>query len=290
MTCLLAITLEIASGIWKWYELIIFLTTLHLVGIGVTVFYHRYYTHRAFQFTTVGKWTARPLLTAMGMASWLGPPKVWAAIHQRHHQHTDVAADPHGPINSITELGYVGLVLYTPRLFDDDTISKYSQRRDKTSDWFERVICGDLGYFLIGVVIPLTVTTYFGFAIWYMAGVGFAFYATQIVNSIGHSDKLFKGFPGWITGLFARAYCQPHQGKHCGNSLNVRPWIGWLGFSTAGELYHNNHHKFPNSAILGNHWYELDSGWWTIRLMEMAGLVNKVNLPGSKQEQEQEAT
>lgn len=277
-TCLIAITLELLSGVWRWHELAVFLITLHLIGIGITIYYHRYYTHRAFQFTALGKWTARPVLSVIGMASWLGPPKVWAAVHLRHHQHTDGEKDPHGPIFTLAELGYVGLILFTPRLFDND-VTEHGQRRDKNSDWYERVVCGGLGYFLIGMAIPLALSTYFNVAIWYFAGVGIAFYGTQFVNSIGHSEELFKVFPSSISHLLSKLFYKRHDGKHCGNTLNARPWVGWLGFSTAGELYHNNHHEFPNSAAIGLHWYELDSGWWIIRAMEMTGLATNVNLP-----------
>jgi len=285
VTCLLAITLELLSGVWHWHELAIFLVTLHLIGIGITIYYHRYHTHRAFQFTTIGKWTARPVLSVLGMASWLGPPKVWAAIHLRHHQHTDDEGDPHGPILTLAELGYVGLILFTPKLFDDEDVAEHSQRRDKKADWYERVVCGGLGYFLIAIAIPFAVSMYLGVAIWYFAGVGFAFYGTQFVNSIGHSEQLFQAFPNKITGFLASMFCKRHEGKHCGNTLNARPWVGWLGFATAGELYHNNHHQFPNSAAIGSHWYELDSGWWIIRTMEMTGLVSNVNLPKLRNEQ-----
>ena len=220
------------------------------------------------------------MLSVLGMASWLGAPKLWAAVHLRHHQNADHEGDPHGPIFSFADLGYVCLILYTPRLFDDD-IAERIRLRTKRSDWYERVVCGNMGYLLIGIVIPLAVSTYFGFAVWYVAGVAFAFYATQFVNSIGHSAELFNRLPLKINQVLANAFYKSHRDEHCGNTLNVRPWVGWLGYSTAGELYHNNHHKFPNSARFGPRWYELDTGWLTIKAMQWAGLATSVNLPRS---------
>ena len=287
ITCLIVCSSELIYGTWRWYEPVVFLLTVHLIGIGVTTYYHRYYTHRAYQFTTIGKWTARPVLSVLGLASWQGPPKSWAAVHLRHHQNVDCDEDPHGPIFSLADLGYVGLILYTPRLFDGD-LAQRMQRRNRKSDWYERFVCGGIGYVLIGIVIPLAISTYFGVAIWYVAAVGFAFYETQFVNSIGHASELFARFPRRVTQLLSGAFFKLHQDEHCGNTLNARPWVGLLGYSTGGELYHNNHHKFPNSAKFGIRWCDVDTGWLTIKAMAWAGLVTGVNLPKSGQAEAKE--
>ena len=278
VTCLIVCLLELISGTCRWYEPILFLLTLHLIGIGITIYYHRYYTHRAFQFTPVGKWIARPVLTALGMASWLGAPKLWAAVHLKHHQNTDQDHDPHGPIFSLADLGYVGLILFTPGLFDED-LAQRIERRSRNADWYDRIVCGNVGYLLIGIIIPLAIAFHFRVAVWYVAGVGFAFYGTQLVNSIGHSEELFKCFPLRIKQVLATVFCKQHHDEFCGNTLNARPWVGLLGYCSAGELYHNNHHKYPTSAKFGIRWYDLDTGWLMIRAMERAGLVTDVNLP-----------
>jgi stearoyl-CoA desaturase (delta-9 desaturase) len=46
--------------------------------------------------------------------------------------------------------------------------------------------------------------------------------------------------------------------------------LGWLSF---GEGFHNNHHQHPNSARMGERWYELDLGWLAIRACERLGLI-----------------
>ena len=61
--------------------------------IGVTLGYHRYFTHRSFQ-------ASRPLVVALGVAALLsaqGKLKHWVARHRLHHRYTDSIYDPHSP-------------------------------------------------------------------------------------------------------------------------------------------------------------------------------------------------
>jgi stearoyl-CoA desaturase (delta-9 desaturase) len=55
-----------------------------------------------------------------------------------------------------------------------------------------------------------------------------------------------------------------------------------LAFLTAGEGLHNNHHAAPTSARLAHRWYEIDYGWWIIRVMSWLRLarvrLNEVKL------------
>ena len=50
----------------------------------------------------------------------------------------------------------------------------------------------------------------------------------------------------------------------------------WLGVISFGEGFHNNHHAFPRSARMGMNAYDLDLGWYVIKVMERAGLVDSV--------------
>ena len=46
-----------------------------------------------------------------------------------------------------------------------------------------------------------------------------------------------------------------------------------------GECWHNNHHAFPDSALLGTEDNQTDPGWWMLRLMESLGLVWNLKTP-----------
>ena len=46
-----------------------------------------------------------------------------------------------------------------------------------------------------------------------------------------------------------------------------------------GEGWHNNHHAFKYSARLGLEWWQLDAGWYVIRILQVIGLATDVKLP-----------
>jgi stearoyl-CoA desaturase (delta-9 desaturase) len=47
------------------------------------------------------------------------------------------------------------------------------------------------------------------------------------------------------------------------------PWGLFIG----GEELHNNHHAYASSARLSSKWYELDIGWFYIRVLQALGLA-----------------
>jgi hypothetical protein len=83
--------------VWGWgfgtMELILMLVMYVVTGLGVTVGYHRLFTHRSF--------STGPLMTAalgvMGSMAVEGPIIRWVAQHRRHHHKSDKAGDPHSP-------------------------------------------------------------------------------------------------------------------------------------------------------------------------------------------------
>jgi stearoyl-CoA desaturase (delta-9 desaturase) len=52
-----------------------------------------------------------------------------------------------------------------------------------------------------------------------------------------------------------------------------------VGLLAMGEGWHNNHHAFPTSARHGLRWWQIDLGYYLIRLLERIGLAWKVRLP-----------
>ena len=46
-----------------------------------------------------------------------------------------------------------------------------------------------------------------------------------------------------------------------------------------GEAWHNNHHAYPGSAMLGLHQDEPDPGWWVLNALHNLGIVKNIKLP-----------
>ena len=60
--------------------------------LGITVTYHRYWTHNSFAFRY--KWLEK-LCTLCGILSGSGSSIGWVNIHRQHHAHSDTELDPH---------------------------------------------------------------------------------------------------------------------------------------------------------------------------------------------------
>ncbi|MDP8930938.1 MAG: acyl-CoA desaturase, partial [Actinomycetota bacterium] len=61
--------------------------------LGVTVGYHRLFTHRSFEVSL----PIRALLAVAGSMAVEGSIIDWVATHRRHHAYADVYGDPHSP-------------------------------------------------------------------------------------------------------------------------------------------------------------------------------------------------
>lgn len=55
--------------------------------------------------------------------------------------------------------------------------------------------------------------------------------------------------------------------------------IRLAGLLSMGEAWHNNHHAFPGSAMLGLYTDEPDPGWWVLNALHNLGLVKNIRLP-----------
>ena len=67
--------------------------TYTLTGLGITVGYHRLFTHRSFK---TGR-AVRAMLAALGSMAVEGPVIEWVATHRKHHRFSDHPGDPHSP-------------------------------------------------------------------------------------------------------------------------------------------------------------------------------------------------
>ena len=81
------------GGTLHWQDLVVLAVSYLITGIGVTVGYHRLFTHRSFK-------TGRPLralFAVLGSAAVEGPVIEWVSTHRKHHRFSDLPGDPHSP-------------------------------------------------------------------------------------------------------------------------------------------------------------------------------------------------
>ncbi|HYV34487.1 MAG TPA: fatty acid desaturase, partial [Gemmataceae bacterium] len=80
---------------WSWTAVGIAAFTLFLRVFGLTGFYHRYFSHRAFKTSRGFQFFG----AVLGSAAAQRGPLWWAAHHRSHHRDADTDRDPHSPVH-----------------------------------------------------------------------------------------------------------------------------------------------------------------------------------------------
>jgi stearoyl-CoA desaturase (Delta-9 desaturase) len=84
---------QLWASLLGWNDIFVFLVLYLLTGLGVTVGFHRLFTHRAFKTRR----SIRAVLAILGSAAIEGPVISWVADHRKHHAFSDRDGDPHSP-------------------------------------------------------------------------------------------------------------------------------------------------------------------------------------------------
>ena len=236
-----------------------------LTAVGITVGYHRLFTHRAFETNKVVQF----VLAILGSMAIEGPLLKWVAVHRRHHQHSDTHEDPHSPHEQGD--GIIGLLrgiwhAHVGWFFEPDPPNLSHYVKDLHQSRTLRVASALFPLWVaLGILIPaalggLLTGTWMGIAtglLWGgLARVFLVHHVTWSINSICH---LWGGHP-FQTGDQSR------------NNFV----FGTLGL---GEGWHNNHHAFPTSARFGLRWWQVDLGYWFICVLAWLGLAARVRTP-----------
>ena len=78
---------------FTWHHAIMLVASYLFSAIGITVGFHRLFTHRLRDLPRRCKF----VLAMLGSMAVQGPLLKWVAMHRRHHQHSDTDGDPHSP-------------------------------------------------------------------------------------------------------------------------------------------------------------------------------------------------
>ena len=249
-----------------WLDLGLFFTMWLITGLGLTVGYHRLFSHRAFATTKA----VSCALAVMGSMAGRGPMISWVAMHRRHHELSDHEGDLHSPnLHGDTVRGrlrgflhahltwmiahdYPNVAHYVPDLIAQRTLVAVNRHYYL--------------WVLLGLMLPAAIGGVVTGSLWGAAtgflwgGVVRMFVVEQsmsAINSVMH-----------IVG--ARPYRTRDDNSR---NLGLMAWLVW------GEGWHNNHHAFPYSAAFGLRWFEFDPGYLLIRLLAGLGLAWNVKIP-----------
>jgi len=249
------------GGALRWSDLVVLAVTYLLTGLGVTVGFHRLFTHRSFKAGA----PLRALLAVLGSAAVEGPVIEWVANHRRHHRFSDRHGDPHSPHverasgwrGAFTGLfhAHFGWLLDGSAIADEQRYAK-----DLLADPLVRFIDRT-------------------FVLWVLAGLAFPFGL-----GVALTGTIAGGLTGLLWGGAVRMFCLHHStfsinslchffGRRRYATGDESRNLAWLALPTLGEAWHNNHHAFPTSARHGLRWWQLDPSAWLIAGLERAGLV-----------------
>ncbi len=259
------------SGLLSWVDLVAFGGMYTLAIVGVTVGYHRLFTHRSFRTGAA----VRAAFAVLGSMAVEGSVIAWVANHRKHHAFADREGDPHSPhihegegvwgaVRGLVHAHFGWLLRYgqraQPRRFARDLLSDPLLRAiDRTFPVW--VLAGLALPFAFGWVVGGTVDAALTALLWGGAVRIFVLHhMTYSINSLCH----FFG---------RRPFATTDESRN----------LAWLAIPTFGEAWHNNHHAFPRSAMHGHGLWQLDPGGIVIRALERLGLAWDVVRPGEEQ-------
>ncbi len=249
----------------SWLDVGLAVGFYSLTLLGITVGYHRHFTHGSFKAT-------RPLriaLAVVGCMAIQGPVVQWVADHRRHHAFSDREGDPHSPWRYGTDarallkgmwhahLGWLfdrrqtSAERYAPDLLKDTGLRR-------TSRLF--IVWAFLSLALPAVIGGVATGSWTGaWTAFFWAGlvrVALLHHVTWSINSVCHvvGDRPFVSRD---------------------RATNFWP----LAILSAGESWHNLHHADPTCARHGVLRGQIDISARVIWLFEKFGWAHAVKWP-----------
>ena len=252
---------QVWASLLHWSDIAVFAILYVLTGLGVTVGFHRLFTHRSF---ATKSWL-RGVFAVCGSAAIEGPVISWVADHRKHHAFSDQPGDPHSPhvdhgvgwrgaLRGLAHAHMGWLFLHTQR----------GARKRYAPD------------LIADPVVSFVDRT---FLYWAIGGLGAAFGLGWLIGG-----TLTAALTGLLWGGAVRLLVLHHVtfsinslchffGRRRFDTDDESRNLAWLSVLSFGEAWHNNHHAFPTSAAHGMRWWEFDSSKLVIRGLEKAGLA-----------------
>ena len=260
------LAIPVAWGGWlSWVDIALVAVFWTITALGITVGYHRFFTHGSFK---AGR-GVKIALALMGSYALEGSLDQWVADHRKHHKFSDEVGDPHSPWRFGTSRRAVAKGLYYAHVgwfFDAENtpIEKYAPDIAADPDlraisrWFPAIV---VATFLLPAVLGGLLTWSWAGALTALFWAGFVrialvHHVTWSINSVCH---VFGNRP------FA--------------SRDLSANVAWLAIPSFGESWHNLHHVDPTSARHGVLRGQVDLSAELIRVLERVGLAHDVRWP-----------
>ncbi|MFF1340963.1 acyl-CoA desaturase [Streptomyces sp. NPDC058290] len=264
LALLAAIPLVWGWGV-SWLDLGLMVFMYFLACHGITIGFHRYFTHGSFK----AKRPLRIVLAVMGSMAVEGPLVRWVADHRKHHKFSDHEGDPHSPWRFGETVPALMKGLWWAHigwLFDEEQTNQQKYAPDLVKDPAIRRISRD---FVLWTIVSLAIPPLVGGLVtmsWWGAFTAF-FWGSLVRVALLHHVT-------WSINSICHAV-----GKRPFKSRDRSGNVWWLAVLSCGESWHNLHHADPTSARHGVLRGQVDSSARLIRWFELAGWATDVRWP-----------
>ena len=234
-----------------WQTVLMTMIIWQLATLGITMGYHRLWSHRAYQAHPM----LRVILALMGTLGFQGSCRWWVVRHRLHHRFTDSDNDPYNAKKGFwfSHMGWIFKKAYYSKMSLIDM-------SDLDADWVVRFqhryyVPLALGF---GFILPTVLAWSWGDTLNGLLWSGFIvrvaiWHVTFAINSFAHL-------------LGDQEY-----------SLENTSRGGWfLALFTQGEAHHNFHHQFPKDYRNGIRWKDWDPTKWCIYALNCIGMADQL--------------
>jgi len=258
MVCLVALVGVPLFGYlvgYTTFDWVLFVVFYVITGLGITVGYHRLFSHRSFTCKT---WVKLYFLITGGWAMENSALK-WCSDHIRHHAKTDTDEDPY---NAKRGFWYSHVVWIFKK---DPSENLQIREKYKTALRKDKWIMWQYNNYLLVVLSGLALPVVLGFIHRGWVGAASAFLLAGVLRLFLVLNSTF----------FINSICHIWGSQPYGDANTSRDnW--WISLITFGEGYHNYHHNFPRDYRNGPKWYNFDPSKWLIFSLFLIRSAKKV--------------
>ena len=193
--------------------------------------------------------------------TWLaqGPsflePAAYALMHRKHHRLSDTEGDPHSPVKFSNWFKFMLKTFNEYRSFKND-VAKNNYEDKNLPRWpkFENIVD--------------TYTVRIFFALSYV--LFYVYFAPNILFFLLVPIHIAMGpIHGFIVNWFGHKHGYRNFKMLGDNSKNTLH----IDFLMMGELYQNNHHRYPQKMNFAVKWFEVDFGFYIVKILHFLRII-----------------
>lgn len=220
-------------------------------------FLHRYGAHKMYDLTPFWE-RAFFILTYVTQGCSFLNPRSYAVLHRMHHEYSDTEKDPHSPHHNknIFQMMWNTREEYL-RYYEEKNIPPQFKGGYPVWPVMERVAESMFSrFFFIALYV--------------------AVYAFAIFN-LGASPWWALLLPvhfivGPVQGAMVNWFGHKHGYENFDNHDKSKNTLAF-DFALMGELFQNNHHKFPKKPNFAVRWFEFDPTYFFMRIFDKIGII-----------------